>query len=159
MMNGAETSLIDWRLDATGESDVADRLSLDQAFAAHHQLVYRYAYALTRDPALAEDVVQEVFVRLYQHLDAAQRNGLLRAWLLRVTASVSRNALRGLTRAQLRDESFAAHSLQVSETELGAGARIQAVRHATHRIIDINPSITNTFALKNRGPVKVISVD
>ena len=39
----------------------------------------RYAFALTHDLGLAEDVAQEVFVRLHQHLDVAQRDRLLRA--------------------------------------------------------------------------------
>ena len=123
MMNGVDISLTDWQSDATAEQEAAERLSFEQAFAAHHRLVYRYAAAVTRDAGLAEDVVQEVFVRLYQNLDAAERDGqrggmMLRAWLLRVTANVAHNVLRGRSRAHSRDESFAAHWLQVTEAEL-----------------------------------------
>ena len=152
-MNGAETSLMDWQLDVTAESDDAVRLSLDQAFDAHHQVVYRYAFALTRDPALAEDVVQEVFVRLYQNLDAAQRDGLLRAWLLRVTASVARNALRGLSRAQLRDDSFATHSLQVSEAELPDAALLRQTEIAeARRALDkLKEPMRSCLLLKHQG--------
>jgi len=129
MTNGAEISLADWQSDAPSEipaerpaeKEDAVRLSFEQAFAAHHRLVYRYAASLTRDAGLAEDVVQEVFLRLYQNLDAAQRDGrqgvMLRAWLLRVTANVARNVLRGRGRTQSRDESFAAHWFQVTEAE------------------------------------------
>ena len=119
---------------------VADvRLSFDEAFVAHHRVVYRYAYALTRDPGLAEDVAQEVFVRLHQHLDAAQRDGLLRAWLLRVTANLSRNALRGLSRARIRDGSFVARMLQTNrpprpDDELLRQAEISEARRALARI-------------------------
>jgi RNA polymerase sigma-70 factor (ECF subfamily) len=94
----------DWEVTLTGAEDV--RLTLDQAFAAHHRLVYRYAFSLTRDCALAEDVAQEVFLRLHRHIDAAQQAGLLRAWLLRVAANVSRNLLRTRRRAAVRDEAF-----------------------------------------------------
>jgi RNA polymerase sigma-70 factor (ECF subfamily) len=34
----------------------------EQAFDAHHQSVFRFAYRLTRDPGLAEDIVQECFL-------------------------------------------------------------------------------------------------
>jgi RNA polymerase sigma factor (sigma-70 family) len=82
--------------------------SFEEAFAAHHRLVYRYAYSLTRDTALAEDVAQEVFLRLHRQLDAAVRSGFLRAWLLRVTANVARNLMRSRSRAESRNEAFAA---------------------------------------------------
>jgi RNA polymerase sigma-70 factor (ECF subfamily) len=95
------------------------QLCFDEAFAAHHRVVYRYAYALTRDGGLAEDVVQEVFMRLNRHLDAAQREGrrevMLRAWLLRVTANVARNLLRTRSRAILRDEEYMMGSAQAAE--------------------------------------------
>ena len=88
MIDGADISLTDWKSDAVEGSGTVPYLDFEQAFAAHHRLVYRYATVLTRDAGLAEDVVQEVFVKLYQNLDAAQRDGLLRAWLLRVTTNV-----------------------------------------------------------------------
>jgi RNA polymerase sigma factor (sigma-70 family) len=76
--------------------------------------VYRYACALTRDGALAEDVTQEVFLRLHGQLDQAQRGGMLRGWLLRVTANVARNLLRTRRRATVRDEAFGVEMMQTA---------------------------------------------
>jgi RNA polymerase sigma-70 factor (ECF subfamily) len=59
-----------------------------------------------RDSALAEDVTQEVFLRLYRHLDSTPGEELLRAWLLRVTLNVARNTVRGHTRSMLRDNEY-----------------------------------------------------
>jgi len=153
MLNGAEISLTDCQSDATAVPEAATRLSFEQAFAAHHRLVYRYAAALTRDRGLAEDVAQEVFVRLYQNLDSAQRDGLLRAWLLRVTANTSRNLLRGRGRARSRQESFAAHSWRVTEAEspdqaLQRQAEITDVRRALARLKE---PLRNCLLLRNEG--------
>jgi RNA polymerase sigma-70 factor (ECF subfamily) len=102
-----------------GEPSVGARderyLSLEEAFAEHHQLVYRYACALTRDRALAEDAAQEVFLRLHRQRIAA---GILRPWLIRVTANVARNLLRTRGRDALRDQAFAAEVLQRQERRL-----------------------------------------
>ena len=69
----------DWNIALTeleGEPSVSDRgeryLTLEEAFAEHHQLVYRYACALTRDGSLAEDAAQEVFLRLHGQRIAAE---------------------------------------------------------------------------------------
>jgi len=83
----------------------------NEAFLLHHRAVYRTAYALVRDAGLAEDVTQEVFLRLYRHLDATPGEELLRAWLLRVCINVARNTLRGRSRAAAREEEFAKGAL------------------------------------------------
>jgi RNA polymerase sigma factor (sigma-70 family) len=152
-MNGAELILMDCQSDATAETVEGVRLSFDDAFVAHHRVVYRYAYALTRDPGLAEDIAQEVFVRLHQHLDAAQRDGLLRAWLLRVTANVSRNAVRGRLRARSRDESFVARMLQATaparpDDELLRQVEISEARRA---LAKIKEPMRSCLLLKHEG--------
>ena len=110
--------------------------SLEEAFAAHHQLVYRYACALTRDRALAEDAAQEVFLRLHRQRIAA---GRLRPWLIRVTANVARNLLRTQGRAVLRDKAFAAGVLQQQESrlpdeELGRESDIRKAQEALAKV-------------------------
>src|SRR5262247_3642473 len=132
-MNGAYISLCDGNLKEFGETASAQQLSLEEAFAAHHRLVFRYAVSLTANKALAEDVVQEVFVRLHQNIEAAQRNGVLRGWLLRVTANVSRNLLRGQFRAHARDEAYAAMTEEQGaspEAQLLRRVEIEKARHA-----------------------------
>jgi RNA polymerase sigma-70 factor (ECF subfamily) len=114
-MNGAELILMDCQSDAATQTVGDVRLSFDEAFVAHHRVVYRYAYALTRDRGLAEDVAQDVFIRLHQNLDAAQREGMLRAWLLRVTANVARNLLRTRSRATARDQEFMAGAARAAK--------------------------------------------
>lgn len=156
MTNGADISLTDWQSDASAEAAAVTRLSFEQAFAAHHQLVFRYALSLTRDEALAEDVVQEVFVRLYQNLEAAQRedstNEMLRAWLLRVTANVARNLLRGRRRAQAREETFSA-SLPVAETAAPEEALLRATEmmEARRALAKLKEPLRGCLLLRNKG--------
>src|SRR5260370_17144461 len=96
-MNGKGRALID---AMANESETAgSRCSFDEAFTLHHRAVFRTARAVVRDSALAEDVTQEVFLRLYRNLHATPGEELLRAWLLRVTLNVARNTLRGQSRS------------------------------------------------------------
>jgi RNA polymerase sigma-70 factor (ECF subfamily) len=85
----------------------AQPLGFDEAFTLHHRAVFRTARAMVRDAGLAEDVTQEVFLRLYRHLDSTPGEELLRAWLLRVTMNVARNTLRGQSRATAREDEYA----------------------------------------------------
>jgi RNA polymerase sigma factor (sigma-70 family) len=153
MINGADISLPDWKSEAAAEPGAVARLDFEGAFVAHHRLVYRYAFALTRDAGLAEDVVQEVFVKLYQNLDAAQRDGLLRAWLLRVTANVGRNILRGRSRAQSRDESFAEHRSQVTGAESPDEALLRQadIDEARRALSKLKEPLRSCLLLQNEG--------
>lgn len=89
-------------------TNAAATVGFDEAFTLHHRAVYRTAYAVVRDAGLAEDVVQEVFIKLYHHpADAARDEEMLRAWLLRVAINTARNTLRGRSRSNAREEEFA----------------------------------------------------
>jgi RNA polymerase sigma-70 factor (ECF subfamily) len=89
--------------------DLVARLAtdLDGTFAelvgAQGDLVYGIALRSTRDPGAAEELAQDVFVRVYRALssyDAERIRDLqLRAWLARITINLSRNRARSRRRA------------------------------------------------------------
>src|SRR4030088_847877 len=100
-MSGQARALIDSMPDQIATD--ASALSFDEAFMLHHRAVFRTARAVLRDTALAEDVTQEVFLRLYRNLTSTPGDELLRPWLLRVTLNVARNTIRGQKRVLARD--------------------------------------------------------
>jgi RNA polymerase sigma factor (sigma-70 family) len=104
-MNGQARALIE-SMPNELETGAVSPLSFDEAFTLHHRAVFRTARAVVRDAALAEDVTQEVFLRLYRNLNATPGEELLRAWLLRVTLNVARNTLRGQSRSMVRDNEY-----------------------------------------------------
>src|SRR3954469_22580882 len=61
----------------------------------HNPRVYRAARAIVKDEAEAEDVMQEAYVRAYQHLDDFEGTGRFAAWLTRIAV---REALLRLRR-------------------------------------------------------------
>ena len=81
-------------------------LSFDEVFTLHHRVVFATARGVVRDPALAEEITQEVFLKLYRHFDSKPDSELLRPWLLRVTLNEARNTLRGQNRSRARDTSY-----------------------------------------------------
>lgn len=49
-----------------------------------YQDVFRYAYWLTRNPAIAEDLVQETFLRAWRSFDSLQSEDAAKAWLFTI---------------------------------------------------------------------------
>ena len=57
-------------------------------FESYHQQIYRYALGLMHDPAEADDVAQETFLRAYQRLDTLRDSGALTTWLYRIATRI-----------------------------------------------------------------------
>jgi RNA polymerase sigma-70 factor (ECF subfamily) len=56
--------------------------------------LYRSALAITRNPADAEDVVQETFLRAYEHLAQFRGEAKFQTWLTQIAINTARMKLR-----------------------------------------------------------------
>ncbi|TDR47443.1 RNA polymerase sigma-70 factor (ECF subfamily) [Tahibacter aquaticus] len=56
----------------------------DALVRAHNGDLYRYAYWLCGDPALAQDLTQEAFLRAWRSLDALRETDAAKAWLITI---------------------------------------------------------------------------
>ena len=72
-------------------------------YDAHVDRVYRLAYRLAGDDALAQDFTQETFIRAFQKLDTFRGDSALSTWLHAITTSVVLNGLRKVTRFRQRE--------------------------------------------------------
>jgi len=68
-------------------------MQLAELFERHHGELYRYVARFTGDADLAEDVVQDVFVRLAER--PPRDTDRLRGWLFRAATTIALDALRG----------------------------------------------------------------
>ena len=63
-------------------------------YDAHVDRVYRLAYRMTGDEALAQDFTQEAFIRAFNKLHTFRGDSALSTWMHTVTTSVVLNGLR-----------------------------------------------------------------
>ena len=152
-MNGQARALIESMPNDIGTEAVGP-LSFDEAFTLHHRAVFRTARAVVRDSAIAEDVTQEVFLRLYRNLNSTPGEELLRAWLLRVTLNVARNTLRGQSRSMVRDNEYhkntAENGFFVDPPEEDYERR-QAIEEARRALEKIKEPMRSCLLLKQQG--------
>lgn len=66
----------------------------EKMYREHRTAVYHTALSFVRNPAVAEDVMQDVFLTFYEQLRNDVRIRNRRAWLLTVTRNCCRNLLR-----------------------------------------------------------------
>lgn len=80
----------DWQLLAAAQAGEA---GFETLFTRHKDYVYRLAWGFTGDHALADDVTQEVFVRLVK-IKHWQAKALFRTWLYKIVLNTSRELRR-----------------------------------------------------------------
>lgn len=102
----ALTTLTDnFLLERMGAGDAS---SFEEVFEAHYDRVYGVLFRLVGNRVEAEDLTQEVFVKLYNHafkkrLFNLKREHNLGAWLYRVATNMGYNAVRSRKRRWQRD--------------------------------------------------------
>lgn len=86
-------------------SDVSDSLLVKNALSGNQAafrklveqysgLVYHFVYRMTQDADLADEMTQEVFVRVYKNLKTFDQRKPLKPWILRIAANTTTSALR-----------------------------------------------------------------
>jgi RNA polymerase sigma-70 factor (ECF subfamily) len=72
-------------------------------YDAHVDRVYRLAYRLAGDDALAQDFTQETFIRAFERLGTFRGEAAFSTWLHAITTSVVLNGLRKVKRFRQRE--------------------------------------------------------
>ena len=143
-------------MDAMSENTAAaaqtEKIVFDEAFTLHHRTVFRAARSVVRDSGLAEDVTQEVFLRLHRNLDSIDNLEMLRPWLIRVALNVAKNTLRTKFRANTREENYVKETDDVVaysvETDFEQRETLSEVNRALNKIKE---PLRSCLILKQQG--------
>ncbi|MDZ7769522.1 MAG: sigma-70 family RNA polymerase sigma factor [Woeseiaceae bacterium] len=119
----------------TGKTDIALRKRrFEQLVGVLRRDMYRYAAWLSRDPGIAEDVVQESMLRAWKSLEALRDDAAAKQWLLTI---VRRENARYFERKRLEtvdiDDLTPAQSAMIAD---GDTSELDEVRQAIYRLED-----------------------
>ena len=142
-------------MDAMSEAGISltkEKIEFDEAFSLHHRTVFRTARSVVRDAGLAEDVTQEVFLRLYSNLDSIKDCEMLRPWLIRVALNVAKNTLRGNIRANTREENYVKEKNEISEFTAEVDYEQRETAREVHRALSlVKEPLRSCLVLRQQG--------
>ncbi len=151
-MSDSTEIFVDIMSEQSATAAATEKIQFDEAFTLHHRTVFRAARSVVHDCGLAEDVTQEVFIRLYKHMDSIKDAEMLRPWLIRVALNVAKNTLRGNIRANTRDENYVKETVETSvysvESEYEQQAEISEINRALSKIKE---PLRSCLVLKQQG--------
>ena len=118
----------------SSDADVGRKQRFDRLVGVWHRDMYRYAAWLCRDPAIAEDVVQEALLRAWKSLDGLRDDAAAKQWVLTI---VRRENARYFERKRL--ETVDIDNLTASQAAMLAESSdpdLDDVRQAIYRLED-----------------------
>nr|WP_112179401.1 MULTISPECIES: sigma-70 family RNA polymerase sigma factor [Paraliobacillus] len=87
--------MISQDIDLYARIQTGDQQALEELYDRYEKLVYSFAYRMVKHGAIAEEIVQEVFMKIWTKKGLYKRDkGKLSSWILTVTRNTSIDALR-----------------------------------------------------------------
>jgi len=133
--------------------DTSVRRLVVEVYDREHVAIQRYVAFLGIDTETSQEIVQDTFLKLHEHLLRGGDRGNLRAWLYKVAHNLSRNsqlAFRSSKTDALPDNAgseLRAQALSV-EDELVASERVQILRRAMNQL---SPAQRECLVLRTQG--------
>jgi len=98
-------------------------------YDAHVDRVYRLAYRLAGDDALAQDFTQETFIRAFDRLDSFRGEAAFSTWLHAITTTVVLNGLRKVKRFRQRETDIEdAHAVGSTRREANPDLKVRLTK-------------------------------
>jgi RNA polymerase sigma-70 factor (ECF subfamily) len=83
-MSSAAISISPLDRELLSQIACGDERAFDQLYHLYHRPVYYYALSLIKEPAIAEEILQEVFLAVWRGADRFRHQAQVKTWLLRI---------------------------------------------------------------------------
>lgn len=129
-----------------------DRKAFRTLYERFHRKVFRTAVRLLGDPVRAEDVVQEVFVTIYERLNDFNLRSSFSTWMYRITMNACFAVMRKQERrGKYYDADRTMDGLTLASS--GATPEASAGQHEVRRYLEeairrLSPDLRATFVLR-----------
>lgn len=158
MVNADERAWV----DALRQGGTAATAAFDAVFAAYRRRIFGYLVRMTRRRDVAEDLLQEVFLRLAQHAPRLDADTRLGAWLFTVAHRLVVSWVRAQgVRAQLAGDLPAREPHAPDRSPLEALADSEAQLALERAFAALSPAyreVALLVAIEGMGPAEVADI-
>ncbi|OVE81548.1 RNA polymerase sigma factor SigZ [bacterium M21] len=109
--------------------------NIEMVWQAYHSRLLSFIQSRVSDPTIAEDILQDVFIRINKRLDTLKEDSKLRSWIYQIT----RNAIIDYYRSH-RESVEVPESLSMPEEDMTDRIRAE-LGHCMRPMIDELPTI------------------
>ncbi len=143
-----------------------DQTAFHELVGRHKKKIYYLAYDITGDHQEAEDISQEVFMKMFRSLKTFRRDAKMSSWLYQITVNTSIDSLRKKSSKPARsidefDPSFIQAELPIG----GSGAyafnpvlsaeSAQIQNHISQALKKVSPKERTVFVMRHYNDLKL----
>lgn len=128
-----------------------DESAMEELFHRYRQPVFRFVYRMAGNQDDAEDITQDVFVRVFEHLHTFREECKFSTWIMKIAANLCTDRARTRQRqAQLLQQQattrldWMTHPHPVDPLEYAHREQVQAI---FHRVLDTLPEHHRTILI------------
>ncbi|MBA4030338.1 MAG: hypothetical protein C0478_05520 [Planctomyces sp.] len=135
-----------------------DRTAFSQVIDLHQRAVYGFLRARLAQPADADDLAQEVFLRFYEARARFDSTSLIRPWLLGIARNVLREWIRQVRRR--REVGWTELCFELETLTGGAAGALDAdvLENLPQCLESLGPSARQAIELKYRAEQKLCDI-
>jgi len=113
----------------------------------YQQKVFRLVYSILKEPGRAEEVTQDVFLKMWQVLPDYDGRASLPTWLYTITRNTSLSALR----AESYRKTLAIEDYELAAANWEAGPRQVEINQLVQRLPEAQQQVITLFYLQERS--------
>ena len=121
---------------------------MDELYRQYSQIVYHFLYKKCKDPALAEDLMQETFLKALERLDSYDHSCKLSTWLCQIAKHLLYQHWDKSSRVRLEELDESLQSCQ--DTQQHAMAKVE-LADVWDRLQALPPDARRTVELRVLG--------
>ncbi len=123
-------------LDLIASAQTGDRAAFGALVERHYDFIHRVAWRWSGRKADAEDIAQEVCVRLGRAISGYRGGGAFTTWLYAMTMNAARDLMRKTARDMARTEAFGVHESIVGQGDPDSEDKAEQLWAAVRRLPD-----------------------
>lgn len=116
--DGAPEPIVDPDAELVERCRKGQPAAFDMLVRRYQDRVYNLAFRYLREPEVAEEIAQDVFVAVYKHVKTFQGNSKFSTWLFRIVANHCHNKSKYLRRRKHRQQDSIDRVIETEDGEL-----------------------------------------
>ncbi|RZJ20495.1 MAG: sigma-70 family RNA polymerase sigma factor [Acinetobacter sp.] len=127
--------------------------AFSQFFYAHHQQIGQYVFSITKSHEISEEIVQDVFLKLWEQRENLPAIMNIKAYLFTITKNQTLNAIRKFANEQKKKRQWEQEVVLKEESESGAKEELthQIEEVFEHAVSCLPPQQQKVFLLRQQG--------
>lgn len=126
---------------------LGEETAFSKIYALHVKSIYAFVLKILKSPSISEDVVQEVFIKLWENADRIDISTSIKPYLFTIARNLSLNIIRNAGREQWISDEIAAHAFDSAEDGLAFTQHRQTRQFLDRAIAQLPPKRREIYEL------------